>query len=521
MGSQAGFRAILPEAVSPLRHRHERRPQVSKAAIADPRINQLFQTWNDTLKKPFYGITTDGKKKENLYKLGDESAPTEAATIAANKLIDALSPDEVQRVLHDLASEDWRKWSNTEILLYDVGLRLEDLEKNKIDLIWTLLEKSLSETGYNKLQAAVKINKFLGILASNPIILNEHSYMFNLFGQSSVTKPWGFSLSGHHLCLHVSFVGEQMTIGPEIDDGPHQGVELFRSELALPLQLMQGLPKEQQARAQKTDRIHEPDAPEWNIVDQRHRGGSGRDNEMVPYEGVVATDLSAEHQEQLLSIVATFHNLLPAGPLEKYLQLVRDHLPETYFTWTGNFGDGDPFYVRIQSPVALVELDCHSGIYLTNTTPAKHHIHTITRLPNGGDYRRELICLWKKEHDRKPSAGAKGFVRQLDKEEEVDTGFPKYRAQILSSNESAIVLASHIGEGGCGPGLHYHHSDQMYYLVRGTMTVRLDEEEYFVPTGGFVFIPAGLPHCNWNNGPGSETHLEMIVPALHRLKQLA
>lgn len=305
-----------------------------------------------------------------------------------------------------------------------------------------------------------------------------------------------------------------------IDEGPDKGVELFRAEASLALKLMQSLAPEQQQKAQKTAQIHEPGSPGWNIVDQRHLGGTGKDNRIIPYEGLVANELTPEHQDLLVSIVAAFQELLPPGPLDHYLGLVRQHLSETYFTWTGAFGDQDPFYFRIQSPVVLVELDHHSGIYLTNQTPAKHHIHTILRLPNGGDYGRALIGSWK-QRPGKPASQRMQYIRPLDEDDTIDTGFPLYRAQILSSIESAIVLASHIGEGGCGPGLHYHHSDQMYYLVRGTMKARLGDRVHDVATDSLVFIPAGLPHCNWNDGPGSETHLEMIIPAPHRLKQIA
>ena len=76
-----------------------------------------------------------------------------------------------------------------------------------------------------------------------------------------------------------------------------------------------------------------------------------------------------------------------------------------------------------------------------------------------------------------------------------------------------MMMASHISDGGCGPGLHYHHSDQLYYLIRGNMTIQLGSEVDKIGPGTFVFIPAGLAHCNWNEGPGSETHLEMMIPA--------
>ncbi|OBJ08831.1 cupin domain-containing protein [Mycobacterium sp. 1465703.0] len=105
------------------------------------------------------------------------------------------------------------------------------------------------------------------------------------------------------------------------------------------------------------------------------------------------------------------------------------------------------------------------------------------------------------------------YVRCFDQKKTVDTGFPGYRAQFLSSLESALMIASHIEEGGCGPGLHYHRSDQLYYLLVGTMNVQLGQQVHRIEAGTFVFIPAGLAHRNWNDGPGSETHFEMIIPA--------
>jgi mannose-6-phosphate isomerase-like protein (cupin superfamily) len=105
------------------------------------------------------------------------------------------------------------------------------------------------------------------------------------------------------------------------------------------------------------------------------------------------------------------------------------------------------------------------------------------------------------------------YIRPFDADAAVDTGYPGYRAQFLSHLESAIMIASHIEEGGCGPELHYHHSDQLYFLLRGAMKVRLGEEVHAITAGTLVFIPAGLAHCNWNEGPGTETHFEMIIPA--------
>lgn len=36
-------------------------------------------------------------------------------------------------------------------------------------------------------------------------------------------------------------------------------------------------------------------------------------------------------------------------------------------------------------------------VFLTNTTPAKCHIHTINRIPNRGDYGRALLQQYQQE----------------------------------------------------------------------------------------------------------------------------
>lgn len=51
---------------------HEYSRKITSAPIAQ----DIFQSWRENLISPFYGVTTDGKKKENLYPLQDEGAPT-------------------------------------------------------------------------------------------------------------------------------------------------------------------------------------------------------------------------------------------------------------------------------------------------------------------------------------------------------------------------------------------------------------------------------------------------------------
>jgi hypothetical protein len=82
---------------------------------------------------------------------------------------------------------------------------------------------------------------------------------------------------------------------------------------------------------------------------------------------------------------------MPEGPLTAKLRAMETHLDDTWFAWIGGTGDADPFYYKIQSPVVMLEFDHHSGVFLTNTEPAKCHTHTIIRTPNGNDYGKDIL----------------------------------------------------------------------------------------------------------------------------------
>ncbi|KAH7020545.1 hypothetical protein EDB80DRAFT_747012 [Ilyonectria destructans] len=375
----------------------------SETIVNSPEFQPIWKTWKGNLGVPFYGVTNDGVRKEGIYHRQDEGAPTSNMVTAARKVVAALNLDEREIVMRDLDSEDWRQWSNPELVLFQCGIRLEHLEKTKVDLILQLLEQSLSTGGFDKVRGAMKTNKFLGEICVRQAILNEHSYSFTLFGEPSETEPWGYLFFGHHLCLNVFICKQQMVIGPAfigaepciIDAGPDKGIRLCSKEEDLGLLLMLSLPPDMQRKTQVYSQMHDSAMPEnrWNPADQRHLAGAFQDNRIIPYEGVLATDMTEEQQSILMSIAKEFLTLLPPKPLEIRLKLVRAWLHETYFSWIGGYGPDDPFYYRIQSPVALFEFDHHSGVFLTNDEPAKYHIHTTQRLPNGNDYGRELRRL--------------------------------------------------------------------------------------------------------------------------------
>jgi hypothetical protein len=101
-----------------------------------------------------------------------------------------------------------------------------------------------------------------------------------------LTRPWGWSFFGHHLCLNVVFVGKRMIVGPtfmgaepdRIDTGPHAGTRLFTQEEIRGLDLMRGLSEENKERAQvNVDMKEGLGEDRWNPFDERCVGGRPSD----------------------------------------------------------------------------------------------------------------------------------------------------------------------------------------------------------------------------------------------------
>jgi mannose-6-phosphate isomerase-like protein (cupin superfamily) len=105
------------------------------------------------------------------------------------------------------------------------------------------------------------------------------------------------------------------------------------------------------------------------------------------------------------------------------------------------------------------------------------------------------------------------YIRATREEAFEPTGFPGYTIQMLAHPESATFINSRVLAGGHAADLHIHDADQIYFIVDGEMQVDLGESRHRASAGSLVYIPAGLPHRNWNDGPDTEFHFEIIVPS--------
>lgn len=374
--------------------------------LATPRGQALIAAWRERLAQPFIGITSDGQVIQDLNKLEDHAAPVVAMVNAAHELLRICGAAERSAVRFAHDAPNWRMWSNPELYVHRYGLRMDELSQPLRDAILGVVRASLSPRGFDKARACMLMNDFLGQLVGGPRVLNQYSYNFSLFGEPSLTDPWGWQLHGHHLALNCLVLAKHIVISPTfmgaepnvIDEGPHAGLRIFDAEEAGGLTFMRSLPAALRDRAQIYEQMYDPAMPpgRFHPADQRHLAGAFHDNRVIPYEGVRGAELPAPARTQLLDLCASFLEYLPHGALAARMREIERHLDDTHWCWIGQYGDEDPYYFRIQSPVILCEFDHHSGVFLTNREPAKCHIHTIVRAPNGRDYGKDLL----REHYR-------------------------------------------------------------------------------------------------------------------------
>ncbi|MDN3310343.1 DUF3500 domain-containing protein [Microbacterium oryzae] len=378
------------------------REEFARRRVDNPFVQGLLADWNALYREPFRGITTDGAVREGLYPLADGGEPDVEMGRAVARLLDVLAPERLAAVRYPLDAREWRAWSNPEFAVHRVGVRLEDLDADEVTAVLAVVEASLSPAGFARVRETMALNGYLGELVDLPQVMNERSYSFALFGEPGTGEPWGWQLFGHHLALNVVEVAGRHVIAPVFigaepalsDDAR---APLFAERERLALELAASLTPAQRRAAVVYGSVLDPDMPEGRVhpADERHVAGAFRDNRVVPYEGVVAGDLDDAQRDLLRRIVADAHLLLKDGQRAATLAEFDAHLDETHLAWYGATDGSQPIYFRVHSPVLIAELDDHAGVWLANRLPARFHVHTTLRHPNGNDYGRAWIRQWR------------------------------------------------------------------------------------------------------------------------------
>ncbi|WP_243065149.1 DUF3500 domain-containing protein [Humibacter sp. RRB41] len=357
--------------------------QFSADKESAPFLADLLRYWQGLYDEPFEGVTTDGVVRRGLYESTQASVWDAEAAAAASVVVDLLPA-----VRHPIDAHEWRAWSNPEFVVHRVGVRLEELSDDQVTAVLRVVEASLSPAGFTKVTGAMALNGMLGELVEVPRVLNERSYWFSVFGTPEVGGTWGWQLFGHHVAVNwVSDRGRQTCAPVFLGAEPAvvDGAGLFDERVHLALDLAGSWDAAQRQVAVVYASVLDEAMPQGRLhpADERHVAGAFRDNRVIPYEGVRCAGFTEEQWAAVRGIVADCLLQRDPGPM---LALVDRNRDETWVSWYGATDGSQPFYLRVQSPVVLAELDHHAGVWLNNRLPARFHIHTTLRHPNGGDY---------------------------------------------------------------------------------------------------------------------------------------
>jgi hypothetical protein len=275
------------------------------------------------------------------------------------------------------------------------GVSFKEMSEAQRESAFGLMHASLSAKGLQLSRDIMKLNYTLGELNNNDFVrYGEWAYWITVMGEPSKDKPWGWQLDGHHLIVNYFVLGDQVVMTPTFigsepviaHEGKYKGTVVLQNEQNLGLRMVQALNE-----AQRKKCVLEVSKTRNNNLSEAFK-----DNIVLDYAGVRASEFTAPQKEQLLGLTAEYVNNMDDGHAKVKMEEVRRHIDGTYFAWIGGTDENSVYYYRIHSPVILIEFDHQVPVGLRHLAadprlPNKEHIHAVVRTPNGNDYGKDLL----------------------------------------------------------------------------------------------------------------------------------
>jgi len=354
-------------------------------------------------EEPFRGVTTNGTVTPGLFPLAATKVSTAPVRDAAAKFLAALTPEQRAKTTFPVDDSEWRKWNNVHRYARQ-GVSFKEMTDNQRDRAFDLLRAGLSAKGLTKSRNIMRLNETIAEMTKRFEEYGEGLYNLTVMGEPSTTTPWGWQLDGHHLIINYFVLRDQVVMTPTFmgsepvraDAGKYAGTVVMQDEQNKGLALMQALTAEQQKKA-----TIQAEKTANNSLAQAFR-----DNLVLDYAGLRASELDDAQRKQLLDLVAEYAGNISEGHAKIRMEEVRTHLPDTYFAWIGGSGADAVFYYRIHSPVILIEFDHQTPVALPGPkVPGRIHVHSVVRTPNGNDYGKDLLRQHYEQHKQDPSHG--------------------------------------------------------------------------------------------------------------------
>jgi hypothetical protein len=395
-----GLSAALVAGVALTPARSQSRPAPTRRPPAELRRLSL-EAEVPGLADPFRGITTNGRPEPGLFPVRSTGVSTAPVKAAADAFLASLTPALRARTVKPVDDPEWRKWMNQSFYVRD-GASFLEMTSAQRDAAFALLRAGLSARGLRQTRDIMRLNETLAeVNDGNFDELGEWQYFVTVMGTPSATEPWGWQFDGHHAIVNYFVLGDQVVMSPFFAGsepttavaGKYRGTTVLQDEQNRGLAFINTLTTAQRAKAV----LRSSKTGDLNLTE------AWKDNVVLDYAGIAATDLMPAQRTALLDLVGVYVGNMDDGHARVKMAEVRSHLDRTHFAWIGRTDAASVFYYRIHSPVVLIEFDHQRPVGTRHLfddpmVPVRQHIHTVMRTPNGNDYGKDLLRQHYRQH---------------------------------------------------------------------------------------------------------------------------
>ncbi len=303
-------------------------------------------------------------------------SPAQDAAAAANRLLQALGPDQAPAAVLPRDSRLIVNWSNLPAGRTGFernGIRIGDLGVGARAALFDFLATALSAAGAELVRGIIAAED---VLADSPrasgLGWHPDNYWLAFFGEPAAGADWSWQFGGHHLAINVAVTAAGvMSMSPSFI-GIEPAAFLLAGAAVAPMRdhaaggaaLLGALPGDQRSAAIEAGRPRDLYA------------GAGRDGVVPPVEGSRVAGWPAERQRQLLDLIGLWVGVMPPAAAEHRLAAIEAELPQLRFAWHGPVDGSGSIYYRIQGPTLLIEFSTRGSLGAEGG-----HYHSIYRNP--------------------------------------------------------------------------------------------------------------------------------------------
>jgi hypothetical protein len=312
-------------------------------------------------------------------------APLSARSMAevAQAFLATLDPPRLAAAKYPFECEERYRWNYRPDgfdwegrTFWHEGLRLFNMTVPQQQAALALLDAGMSAQGAERSRAIMALEEHLRLTERVTtfvphVVRDPQLYAFSIFGEPGGSRPWAWRAGGHHLGLHFTLVGDEVSSTPlffganpaEVRHGPAAGLRTLPEEEDVAREFLRSL-----SAANREAAIISKTAPR-DILTDAHRDAYRLTDQA---QGVAFSTLSGEERGGLVRLIRLYVDRASAEIAEaQWRRCEAAGLDSITFAWAGGSEPGEPHYYAVKSPLFIIEYD--------KTQDGANHIHSVLR----------------------------------------------------------------------------------------------------------------------------------------------